>query len=97
LDRVGGRMMKTEPTLLSGLEGTLVWMKAAGIGVEGYATRRCFEIPYERWAPMCLLRDFGPSVLSNSCALAGSLRSRINSASCLSTPACVSRGASAGM
>ena len=60
MDRVGGRMMKTEPTLLSGLQGTLVWMKAAGIGVEGYATRRCFEIPYERWAPMCLLRDFGP-------------------------------------
>jgi hypothetical protein len=30
--------MKTEPTLLSGLQGTLVWMKAAGIGVEGYAT-----------------------------------------------------------
>ena len=36
-------MMKTEPTLLSGLQGTLVWMKAAGIGVEGYATRRALK------------------------------------------------------
>lgn len=52
-------MMKTEPTLLSRLQGTLVWMKAVGIGVEGYATRRCFEI-HMNVGPHVLAARFPP-------------------------------------